>query len=310
MNIPTQNINSVPFFKVIIDHRLKDIVSEYKGADNKYLLNIVNTFQSGKWREKEFSSFIFDNLKETALSASEREALIGNDCTRLEQACKNLKTSDELNRGGEIAEIILYGILKKYYGALPVIPKIFYKQNVEDYAKGADSVHIVIESENKFSYWLGEAKFYNSIETGRFNDLIKSVLEMLSDKKIRKENSIVTSLDDLRLVLENDDLYQKINEQLSDGISLDEIKQILHIPIFILHECKKTKNCTAYTNEYEEELRQQYAEAAKLFFNKQDKKLSDVFFVDKITFHLMFFPVPEKESLVKKYYEKATHYRG
>ena len=40
-----------------------------------------------------------------------------------------------------------------------------FKQNNQDNAKGADSVHIVIENENNFSLWLGEAKFYTNIES-------------------------------------------------------------------------------------------------------------------------------------------------
>ena len=55
---------------------------------------------------------------------------------------KNIKTDTE---GSELAEILLYGIMHHHYKALPVVPKIFNKQNSNDNAKGADSVHIVLE---------------------------------------------------------------------------------------------------------------------------------------------------------------------
>ena len=52
--------------------------------------------------------------------------------------------------------------MKHHYGALSAVPKIFYKQNVQDNAKGADSVHIVLNN-NDFSIWFGEAKFYPNL---------------------------------------------------------------------------------------------------------------------------------------------------
>ena len=50
--------------------------------------------------------------------------------------------------------------MKNHYKALSAIPKIFYKQNDNDNAKGSDSVHIVIDPNGGFQLWLGEAKFY------------------------------------------------------------------------------------------------------------------------------------------------------
>ena len=60
--------------------------------------------------------------------------------TELIEAAKNLRLTDidgdDPGKGSEIAEIALYGIMHHHFGALPVVPKIFYKQNVQDNAKG------------------------------------------------------------------------------------------------------------------------------------------------------------------------------
>ncbi|WP_457825501.1 HamA C-terminal domain-containing protein, partial [Staphylococcus aureus] len=85
-----------------------------------------------------------------------------------------------------------------HYKALPVVPKIYYKQNRNDNAKGADSVHIVIADDGAdFSLWLGESKFYSDIGDARLDKVVQSVLEMLNSEKIRKENSIIMGLTDL-----------------------------------------------------------------------------------------------------------------
>jgi hypothetical protein len=128
--------------------------------DNKRILSLINDFEDGEWRYSTFQNFIWDNIAETALSFRERESLIGQSYSLLVAAAKNLrltdKSTDEKGRGSELAEIFLYGIMRHHYKCLPVVPKIFYKQSSQDYAKGADSVHIVIENSRDFSLWLGE----------------------------------------------------------------------------------------------------------------------------------------------------------
>lgn len=84
---------------------------------------------------------------------------IASPYTTLTESVKNLRLVDTDNgQGSEIAEIVLYGIMRYYYGALPVVPKIFANDN----AKGADSVHIVLDDKGDFTLWLGEAKFYSN----------------------------------------------------------------------------------------------------------------------------------------------------
>jgi len=148
---------------------------------NDRLLSVANGFEDGSWRYRQFKEFVFSNIAETALSAQEREKLIDNDYGRLIEAAKHLRLVDkeQNGKGSEIAEIILYGIMKNHYKALSAIPKIFYKQNDNDNAKGSDSVHIVIDPNGGFQLWLGEAKFYNSLEDARLYEPINSVEQML-----------------------------------------------------------------------------------------------------------------------------------
>src|SRR5574344_3101485 len=129
------------------------------------------------------------------------------------EAIKNLRlVVKDKGQGSEIAEIVLYGIMRFYYYALPVVPKIFYKQNPNDNAKGADSVHIVIDEKSKdFTLWLGEAKFYNDISDERLYDPISSVFEALGTDKIKKENKIITNLKDLEYAIYDPDIRKKVS---------------------------------------------------------------------------------------------------
>jgi len=284
-------------------------------TDNKRVLSIINDFEDGSWRYDKFQKFIWNNIKETALSYKERQALIneGEDSV-LTEAAKNLRLvgdKEDSGEGGEIAEILLYGIMKNFYKALPIVPKIFYKQNTQDYAKGADSVHIVVENEKTFSLWLGESKFYNSIENSRFDKIVESVNNSISKDKLKKENSIITSVSDLNDLPEiPDDLKTKIRVALNREVSIDHIRAILNIPILLLHECSITNSTTHMTDEYVEQIKEYHKDRATQYFKKQIKKCADVDKYSEIKFHIILFPVPEKQKIVDTFKKKADVYRS
>lgn len=294
-------------FEVLIDDMFVNINtdSSLSVIDNKKVLSIINDFEDGKWRDKKFQKFIWDNIAESALSLRERQALIGQPLSILSEAAKKLRLTDRdtTGQGSELAEIILYGLMRHYYKALPVVPKIFYKQNVNDNAKGADSVHIVIEGSNNFSIWFGEAKFYNSIEDERLYEIINSVENSLHIDKLKKEYSIITNLPDLDECLsDNKDLCVEIKSLLSSKSSIDLIKPKLHIPILLLHECKITAEHNELTDEYKNKIIEFHKGRAESYFKKQINKLNkNIHNYSKIHFHIILFPVPEKGSIVDSF---------
>ncbi|HAT3992538.1 TPA: DUF1837 domain-containing protein [Elizabethkingia anophelis] len=288
--------------------------STLKGIDNKKVLSILNDFEDGKWRTDKFQNFIWNNIKETALNARERNALIGEGSI-ISRAVSKLRLIDDPNdkyngKAGEIGEIILYGIMKHFYKALPIVPKIFYKQNKQDFAKGSDSIHIVIEDEENFSLWFGESKFYDSIENSRLQNIVNSVNESLKKEKLKKENSIITGLKDLEEFTEISlALRHKIISLLDEENSIDTIKPILNIPILILHECTITKNETDNSLNYKSEIIKFHKDRATKYFEKQINTCSSVHLYSKIKFHLILFPVPEKKQIEDKFLQIAQAHK-
>lgn len=303
-------------FEVIINE-LFDVVNldnTLSPTDNKSVLGIINDFEDGKWRFDKFQKYIWNNIKETALSHNERKALLeeGEDSVLTESAKKLrlVESIDAIGRGSEISEIVLYGIMKDHYSALPIVPKIFYKQNKKDEAKGSDSVHIVVESETTFSLWFGESKFYNSIENARLDKIVESVKDSISLDKIKKENSIITNLSDINDFEEiSEELREKIKKSLSQDESIDNIKPILNIPILLLYECDKTKSETSLSDDYKNEVIDYHKERATQYFKKQIEKCDDVHLYEKIKFHIILFPIADKGKIVDKFIQKAKIYR-
>ena len=303
-------------FQILIDDVFSVLTKDASlyPIGNKKVLSLINDFENGNWRYEKFQKFIWNNIKETALSYREREALIseGEDSI-LTEAAKNLRlaeSTDDIGKGSEIAEIVLYGIMKNHYKALPVVPKIFYKQNRQDNAKGADSVHIVIQDANTFSLWLGESKFYSDIENARLKTIIDSVKESLSLIKLKKENSIITSLSDINEFKEiTPDLRARIIGCLSQTESIDKIKPILNIPILLLYECALTNAQTHMDPAYVNSVKEFHKERATAYFKKQIEECSDIDLYSEIKFHIILFPVPEKKKIIDKFLTKAKTYR-
>jgi hypothetical protein len=302
-------------FQVIIDSTFIDLwaETELSPVSNKRLLSLVNDFEEGKWRYEKFREFIFNNIAETALSMRERTLLGDQPASLLRKAAKNLRLTDaelDIGRASELAEIALYGIMRSHYKALPVVPKIFYKQNTQDNAKGADSVHIVITPDNDFTLWFGEAKFYNNIEDSRFGSVIQSIKQTLSIDKLKKENSIVTNVADIDELIHDKALLEEIKIALAADLSIDLLKPRIRIPILLLHECPLTAGASALSSSYIDAIREHHMDRALSYFSKQLTGLNDVHLYEAIHFHLVLMPVPSKQAVVDMFLRDVGLYRS
>lgn len=288
INTYVKNKNDVTF-EICLDSVMDDSCS-------RFLLSLINDYEEGKWRFEKFNDYIMDTLAETALSKKEREALGEKSYSLVKQSIKNLNKKE-----GEIGEICLYGIMKKYYNALPIVPKIFYKQNTNDYAKGADSVHLTIENQ-ECHLWLGESKIYTNIR-GAIDEAIESIQELLQKNKLNKEKSIITNLNDLELYMKDkkdeisEENINKIKKILKQEASIDELKKILHIPISIIYQCCITNQYDELSEEYKQKIANFHKDQAEIIIKKIAEKLGSIHNIHEIKFHIILFPVPEKNKI-------------
>lgn len=281
--------------------------------ERKFLLSFLNDFEDGKWRDSAFDDFLWDNVAQTALTQAERTNAMLGDRSRLREAAKNLRLIDkepESSKGSEIAEIILYGLMRYHFGALPVVPKIFYKQNVNDFAKGADSVHISVDGDS-FRLHFGEAKFYSSIENSRLDTVVDSVRKSLGTDKLKKENAIITSLRELDTLDLPSGMADKIRVALSNRATIDDIKPLINVPILLLHECSLTAAAATKNQAYLDAITYAHQERARAYFERQIVALApDITRYGDITFTLLLLPVPSKRKVVDRFLTEATMFKG
>jgi hypothetical protein len=302
-------------FQILVDDLYLKIFADtaLTPVENKSVLSLANDFEDQKWRYEKFEDFIWNNIALTALSAQERDKLAGQSRTKLRESARKLRLTDktdDIGAGSELAEIVLYGIMHHHYQALPVVPKIFYKQNAQDNAKGADSVHIVLKGEDDFSLWFGEAKFYNTIDDARLPSIVRSVGNSLKTDKLKKENSIITSTSDIDHLV-SPELAARIKEALSPRNSMDILKAKVHVPILLLHECAITASAKAMDEPYRRSVREYHKERATAYFKRQIAALAkSVTQYAEVKFHIILFPVPDRGKLIMRFTNEVQHFQA
>jgi len=91
---------------------------------------------------------------------------------------------------------------------------------------------------------------------------------------------------------------------------IDNKKPNLYIPILLLYECSKTKGCIELTDKYKNDIIAYHKDRAQSYFSKQISKIGTIHKYSDITFHLNFFPVPDKKAIVDKFISNIEHYKN
>ena len=148
------------------------------------------------------------------------------------------------------------------------------------------------------------------MEDKRFGEPLDSIAQMLNPAIIRKEIGILTGLNELDVVLrDNLEMLEKVKSVLKNFTSIDEIKERLHVPILLLHECEITNCATRLSEEYKKKIIAYHYDRAINYFKKQIIKFKDYVDYDKINFHLILFPVPKKSEIVEWFISRAKTLR-
>lgn len=300
----------LPFDVIIADESLCSLIEGYKSTmTDERLLGLANDYEDSRWRVELFCDKIMDFLPLCALSPEERSKCQLSAHSSIKRAVANLRRYSE-GKGrptGEIGEILLYGIMQYYFHSCESVPKIFYKQNSNDFVKGADSVHIVAD-ENDFSFWLGEAKCYEDLNDA-IRKAVNSVKEMLDRQKLGKEKSCILGLSKLKDNKELKMHYVKIESLLSNSRSIDDFRKKLHVPVLLVCEESIVGNATELSAELKQNLAEKYTQDARKFFLKLKESFTDVMHLcNGVKFHLILFPVPNMKELNRKFSDNISRY--
>ncbi len=130
------------------------------------------------------------------------------------------------NSKGIFSELILHFLLREFKNTVALISKIYFKDSFSHEAHGFDAVHI--STDNKL--WLGETKFYNNGKRG-----LKMLIDDLNTHfkhDYLKEQFVIIS----RALIHNNDLREEWISKLSNATRLEEILDMIVIPLLCVYE--------------------------------------------------------------------------
>ncbi|MBE7243385.1 MAG: DUF1837 domain-containing protein [Actinomycetospora chiangmaiensis] len=185
-------------------------------------------FEDGAWRFKRLADHVFDWLPDVALRPRERQAMLHEPHRTLAHSCRRLFDLDEVDKRGEIGEILLHAICRQEFSTTPLVARLFYKMRSNDSVTSVDVVHLLHDDEKStFELWMGEAKLYSSVEAAK-RKALKSIQQIWSIDFLSELKALIGPK------IESDERHaQKLDWLFSDTTSLDKIVERLVIPICI-----------------------------------------------------------------------------
>ena len=113
------------------------------------------------------------------------------------------------------------------------------------------------------------------------------------------------------MLIEDEALLKDIKDVLSMDSSIDDLKVRLNVPILILHQSEITDKSKEWSEEYKVEIADFHKKRATEYFSSQINRISKkIHLYEKIKFHLILVPVPNKESIIDLFEEKINFIRG
>lgn len=241
-------------------------------------------YESGKWRAEDFAEYLIEWLPEFALKFSEFESFNGPTGRKLlKKAARSVYTSIKKENRGEFGEILLHALVREHFNSKPAISKVFYKTSTNDTVKGFDAVHLV-EFENDYELWLGEAKFYSDYKRA-INDVVGEIEQHLNNGFLRDEFMFVEGKIDDKW-----ELAKKFKDLVSNRISMDDIKKRICIPILITYNTDLYNKYTVFNEEFKTDVLNECNKA----FGILEEKCQGI----NVKLHVFLVPLGNKQELV------------
>lgn len=255
-------------------------------------------YESAAWRSHALIEDNFDrHLLSFALNYSELQSINGATALgSIRDAAVSVYTSDKYQKRGEFGEMLMHGALVDFYGAEPIVSKIYYEDTTNHVVKGFDGVHVV-DSVDGAQLWLGESKFYAD-GVSAIDSAVASVEEHIAAGVLREEFLFIT-----RKIDRSWPRAQEFIDLLARTRSLDDIVARIVVPIFITYNSDAVLAHSVVSEQYLSALKPE----AKALLDRLETKLSKPL---QIEIRLILVPLEDKAQLVQLMDEKLKHLQG
>lgn len=277
---------------------LNMVVQEFDDAIP--LLGVCAGHEDSRWRYRALSNDLIEWAMDWILPHDELDTISRTNAFRLmgKALSRIYKTADTELRG-EIGELLLHIILRKFLNSERAISRIYFKDAANDTVKGFDAAHIVEVptadgSDGGLELWLGESKFFKN--SSQAIGAVLDELELhLDTQYLRSEFAAIS--DKIESGWKHAD---RVKALLRQEVSLDQVFERVVIPVFITFNSdvtgRHTRSNEAYIDEVSAQMRQEW-EAFRRRFEKRTMPR-------EVKIQLILLPMATKKDLLDAFDER------
>lgn len=275
------------------DTILEIVVTEQHEVAN--LLGVCAGYEDGNWRFSQLSLDLIEWSLDWVLTPSELEGFGASTAFSLiSKTLSRIYKSNKYQKRGEVGELLLHIILRKFLQSQKVISRIYFKDAPNDTVKGFDAVHLVDAEHEDFQLWLGESKFYTD-STSAVSAVLDELKLHLKTDYLRSEFAVIADKIPAGWAHE-----EKIKSLLNRTNSLDQVFQRVVIPVFITFDSPTTIDYTESSDEYLEAIKNELTEQWSSFRGKLD----GITLPRTVRVHLILLPMATKKHLIDSFDER------
>jgi hypothetical protein len=223
-------------------------------------------------------------LPEFSLRHSELEGVNAENAVKyIGEAALSMYQTEKFSKRGEFGELLLHVILRDIFNTIPAVSKIFFKDAPNDTVKGFDAVHVVA-AETGLELWLGEVKFYQSIDKA-IADVTAELGRHLDHDYLKNEFLFVS-----RKIDDGWPHAATLKRLLDPDTTLDKVFKTVCIPVLLTYNSDATSKFTEMSEQYRAELEAELWRGYQQFYKKNP--------LTNLRVRLILLPLQDKTALV------------
>lgn len=259
-------------------------------------------------KSSELLDILMDSLLEFVFGIKYRNIQNPKEHQKFFNACEKLYKDPKARnskREGDLGEIILHTLLRKYVGTIPFAGRFYFAVDKNTSPKSFDIVH-VLPDESKNILVLGESKMYADAKGG---------IDALADDKKKHFNADYVRKQFVKIseAVSSDNLVDQetivkpmrrtIDEweyKLRTEKTLENVIDALYIPLLCTYDYDKYSKYTNISDPFIQEYETHIGELYSYFDNK------NIIRPACLNILLMLFPIPSKDILIEEYYKRIN----
>lgn len=269
------------------------------------LLGVCAGHEDKRWRFRALSNDLFEWAMDWILPHEELAGLTHTNAYRLmSKAIGRIYTTEKYERRGEIGELLLHIVLRRFLGSQRAISRIYFKDAANDTVKGFDAIHVVAhETENgseELELWLGEAKFFKD-SSSAIGAVLEELEAHLDSQYLRSEFAAIS--DKIEPGWKHG---PRLRSLLKREVSLDEVFERVVIPVFITFNSDITGRHPSTSPDYKREMIQHMEIEWDSFRSRfQGKTLPR-----EVKVQLILLPMHTKADLISSFDERLKSWQA